>query len=85
LAGEGAEIGGGGLAGMVAHQLDPGAADGGVVLLRGARVAGDPLDAVADQADCGGGAAAADGEPGQVNVLAVPEPFSARHHLSHQL
>jgi hypothetical protein len=30
-------------------------------------------------------AAAAYGEPGKVDVLAMPEPFGARHHLSHQL
>src|SRR5580700_11369913 len=70
---------------MVAYQFDPGAADGGVVLLRGACVAGDALDAVADQADGCSRAATADGQPGQVHVLAVSEPLGGGHHLPHQL
>src|SRR5690242_2069318 len=71
--------------GVVADELDPGAADRGVVLLRCAVVTGDALDAVADNVSRRGGAVAADGEPGYVDVLAVPEVFGARHDLTHQL
>src|ERR1035441_7262730 len=63
------------------HQLDPGAADGGVVLLGGSRVAGGALDAVADQVHRCGGAVPAHGQPGQGDVLAVAEVPPGRRVL----
>lgn len=73
-----------GLGRVVPDQLHPGTADGRVVLLRRTRVAGGPPDAVADQGDRRGYAAAAHGQPGQVDVLPVAEPFGGRHHFGHQ-
>src|SRR5215471_7507339 len=70
---ERAEVGAAGVFGVMAHQFDPGPADGGVVLLRDSRVAGGALDALADHVNGRVGAEAPDGEPGQMDVLAVSE------------
>jgi hypothetical protein len=71
--------------GVVGDQLDPGAADRLVVLLRRARIPGGAPDAVADQADRGGHAVPADRQPGQLNVLPVAEPAAgAGQDLGHQ-
>ena len=58
---------------VVGDDLDPGAGDRVVILLRCVLVRADVTDPAADLADGLGHAIALDGQEGQVDVLAVPE------------